>query len=197
MARRKPEPYVSYAEYLAVEAESDLRWEWVDGQMWAMAGGTPAHSAIGTNITGLLHSALRGRPCRPYNADLRLRVPASGLAFHPDVAVVCGPLVLDTEDPNAATNPTVLVEVLSKSTERLDRFDKFLHYRKLPSFRDYLLISQTEARVQHFRRNADGTWQLTEYTAGETVPITSIDVVLAVDEVYAGVDLGTSGAAGT
>jgi Uma2 family endonuclease len=194
MARRKPEPYVSYADYLAVEAESDLRWEWLDGQMWAMAGGTPAHSAIGTNIAGLLFLALRGRPCRPYNADLRLRVPASGLAFHADVAVMCGPPARDAEDPNAVTNPTVLVEVLSKSTERLDRFDKFLHYRKLPSFREYLLVSQTEARVQHFRKNDDGTWQLTEYTAGGVVPLASIDVALPVDEVYAGVPFAEAAA---
>lgn len=196
MARRKPEPYVSYADYLAVEAESDLRWEWLDGQMWAMAGGTPAHSAIGTNIAGLLFLALRGRPCRPYNADLRLLVPASGLAFHADVAVVWGPPARDAEDPNAVTNPTVLVEVLSKSTERLDRFDKFLHYRKLPSFREYLLVSQTEARVQHFRKNDDGTWQLTEYTTGGVVPLASIDVALPVDEVYAGVPFAEAAADG-
>ncbi len=191
MARtpRKGDPYVTYADYLALEAESDQRWAWLDGEVWAMSGGTPVHSEIGTNITILLGVALRGRKCRPYNADLRIRVPETGLAFHADVSVVCGPRAPDSEDPNAVTNPTVLVEVLSRSTERYDRSDKFGHYRRLASLRDYLLVSQAEARVEHYHRNEDGTWTLRDARAGDTVTLASIDVTLSVDDVYAGVTL--------
>ncbi len=112
-----------------------------------------------------------------------------GLAFHPDVSVVCGPRQLDPEDPNAVTNPTVIVEVLSKSTERYDRTDKLVHYRRIPSLRDYLLVSQTEVRVEHYRRNDDGTWTLRDVRAGESVALASLDVTLAIDDVYAGVTL--------
>jgi Uma2 family endonuclease len=114
------------------------------------------------------------------------------MAFHPDVSVVCGPRQLDTEDPNAVTNPTVIVEVLSKSTERYDRTDKLVHYRRIPSLRDYLLVSQTEVRVEHYRRNDDGTWTLRDVRDGESVALASLDVTLAIDDVYAGVTLPSS-----
>jgi Uma2 family endonuclease len=185
-------PYVTYADYLALEEDSDLRWAWLDGEVWAMSGGSPVHSELTTNVTLVLGAALRGRPCRPYDANLRVRVPASGMAFHPDVSVVCGPRQLDTEDPNAVTNPTVIVEVLSKSTERYDRTDKLVHYRRIPSLRDYLLVSQTEVRVEHYRRNDDGTWTLRDVRDGESVALASLDVTLAIDDVYAGVTLPSS-----
>lgn len=182
--------WISYAEYLALEASSSERWAWYDGEVWAMAGGTPTHSEISTNVTVQLGVLLRGRPCRPYNADLRVRVEATGLAFHPDVTVICGPRTLHPEDADAVTNPTVLVEVLSRSTEAYDRREKAHHYRLVPTLRDYLYLSQAEPRVEHYHRNDDGTWTLRDLRSGDAVDLVSLGVSLAVDDVYAEVSFG-------
>ena len=185
----KTKRYVTYDEYLALEAETDERYVWLDGEIWAAAEGTPTHSEIATNIVGLLFMRLQGKRCRPYNSDLRVRVAASGMAFRPDVTVVCGPREIDAQDATAVVNPTVLVEVLSRSTERYDRTEKLHHYRLIPSLRDYLLVSQVEARIEHYQRNEDGTWTLRDLGPGAAAHLAAIDVTLAVEDVYAGVDL--------
>jgi Uma2 family endonuclease len=111
----------SWAEYLALEASSNVKHEFLDGQIYGMAGGTPEHAALAAATIGILFGQLRGGPCRVYDADLRIRVLATSLATYPDAAVVCGPLERDPADPDGVTNPTLLVEVLSSSTEEYDR----------------------------------------------------------------------------
>lgn len=175
---------LSYAEYLALERETDVRHEFLDGQVWAMAGGTPQHSAIKTNIATLFRDALRGTSCRPYDSDLKVRVGATGLATYPDLTVICGRLERDTEDTNAAVNPVLIVEVLSKDTERWDRGGKFGHYRKLPSLRHYLLVSQTEVCVEHFERQESGLWLFGEHGLGDMVRLGGLDIELRVDPIY-------------
>jgi Uma2 family endonuclease len=132
----------------------------------------------------LLHAELRGRQCRVYTSDLRVRVLATGLATYPEVTVVCGQLAVDPDDANTAVNPVVLVEVLSASTETYDRDDKFVHYRQIPSLGEYVLVSH-DARQIEVRRRGQGDERTTErWAAGQTVALSSIPCELAVDEVY-------------
>ena len=145
------------AEYLALEASSNVKHEYLDGQIYGMAGGTPEHAALAAAVIGLLFPQLRRGRCRPLDADLRVRVAETGLATYPDVTVVCGARERDSVDGHAVTNPTLIVEVLSPSTESYDRGDKFEHYKCLPSLREYVLVSHRERRVEVWTRG-DGGW---------------------------------------
>lgn len=174
---------LTYLEYVDLERATDHRHEFLDGQARAMAGGSLRHSRIKVNVIGELRTALRGSPCRPYDSDLKLIVPATGLVTYPDAAVICGQPERHPDDPHAATNPALVVEVLSPSTEAWDRGGKFEHLGELPSLRHYLLVSQDRVRVTlHTRR--DGAWELTRYGAGERVTLEGIGVSLSVDALY-------------
>lgn len=175
---------LSYQDYLALERDTDTRHQFLDGEVFAMAGGTHRHSAAQANLLGLLFRGLWGRgPCRTYTSDLKVRVLATGLATYPDVTVICGRSVPDPEDPNATTNPTLLAEVLSPSTEAWDRGGKFDHYREIPSLQDYLLVDPNRPYVQHFQRQTDGSWRLTTHRASGS--LTVLGMTLALDELYA------------
>ena len=178
------EKRVSYVDDLAAEATSDVKHEWLDGEVWAMAGGTPEHSALAASVTIALGNALRGRPCRVFSSDLRIRSPEAGLATYPDVAVVRGRLETHPEDPDAATNPVVIVEVLGDSTEAIDRGKKLSHYRRLASLREVVFVSQHEPRLERYHRGDDGRWVLDEAGPGEAVELAAIGARLAVDDVY-------------
>lgn len=187
----QPGGRISFLEYLAHEAQADHKSEWYDGAIVAMAGGTISHARLSATVTGLLHAQLRGKRCTPYSSDLMLRVLATGLATYPDVTVICGPPEVDPESAHVVTNPTVLVEVLSDSTEAYDRGEKFVaHYQKIPSLRQYVLVSQREARIEVFHRNDDGSWTLHVHRRGDTAALTSIGCSLAVDEVFDEADVG-------
>jgi Uma2 family endonuclease len=147
----------SYADYLALEAASNVRHEFLNGYIYAMAGGTPEHAAVAAAITGLMFPQLRGKGCRAYNADLRVRTP-SGLATYPDVTIVCGASERHLEDQNAVTNPIVLIEMLSPSTEDYDRGDKFEHYKSLPSLRQLLLVSPQDQSIEMWTRSTGSRW---------------------------------------
>ena len=174
---------LSYEDYLAIEDEAAVRHEFLDGEVFAMAGGTIRHSALKSRLLGQAYAALRGRPCEAYDADLKLRVPETGLASYADLAVICGPPVPDAEDPNAATNPVLLAEVLSPSTEAWDRGGKFLHYQKLPTLRHYLLIDPNRPGIEHYERLEDGAWRYRFIGPGGVVA--ALDVQIAVDELFA------------
>lgn len=179
----------TYQDYLAIDAESDGKHEFYDGQVLAMSGGSPTHAQLATNLAIRLGSAVLGSPCRGYSSDLRVRVPASGLATYPDLSFVCGPFVAHPEDPDACTNPSVLVEVLSPSTEAYDRGEKFAHYRRLPSLQEYLLVAQDQQRIEQFSRGPDGGWLLVEHGPGAVLSLPCLNAELRVDEVYQGVEL--------
>ncbi len=178
---------MSYAEYAALVAASDVRYEYVNGEAFAMAGGTPRHSAICANALVALANALRGTPFRVYQSDLRVRVEATGLSTYPDVTVVCGPLETSPIDPHAAINPRVLVEVTGESTEAYDRGAKFRHYQGIASLTDYLVISADRKQVDHYRRQGDGAWLLIPVGANGTTSarIESVGATLSLDEIYA------------
>jgi Uma2 family endonuclease len=180
---RRQVPY-SYAEYVAFEASSNVKHEYLDGQIYAMAGGTPEHAALQMAAGGLLLSQLRGGPCRVYGSDLRVHTP-SGLATYPDVTVVCGPSERDAADSLAVTNPTLILEVLSRSTEDYDSGQKFEHYKTLRSLRQYVLVSHREHSMVVWTRGDDGTWQAATVREGEIAELTSIGARLDVRELYA------------
>lgn len=174
----------SYAEYLDLERETGVRHELLDGAVVAMAGGTLRHSRIKTNLAVCLGSALWSGPCEPYGSDAKIRVPASGLATYPDLAVISGPPERHPNDHHAATNPTALFEVLSRSTERWDRDGKFEHLRALESLRLYVLIKPDRPRVDVFERLDGGEWRFRAYGAGELIELGPIGAQLAVDDLY-------------
>lgn len=177
-------PRYTYAEYRRFEETNPARHEYLDGQILAMAGGTPAHARLQGSVLFQLERQLEGQPCQPFPSDLRVLVRATRLATYPDVTVVCGPIETDPEDPHAVVNPRVLVEVSSDSTEAYDRGEKLEHYRQIPTLREYVLISHRERRLEVHRREDDGTWRAIHSGSGEIVTLSSIGVELAVDDIY-------------
>ncbi len=184
MAQPAPVDRVTYAEYLAAEEKSDFKHEYLRGEVFAMAGGTIEQGALAAGMIGVLMRQLRDRPCRVYSSDVRVRIRETDLTTYPDISAVCGRLETDDEDNYAIVNPVLLVEVLSDSTEAYDRGEKAAHYRKLPSLREYVLVSQREARIEVFRRNEAGRWELYEARRGETIELASVGCSIDVDEVY-------------
>jgi Uma2 family endonuclease len=176
---------VRYAlkDYLSFEASSNVKHEYLAGQIYAMAGGTPEHAALAAAFLGQLYAQLRGGRCRAYDADLRIRVRATDLLTYPDVTIVCGPLERDDEDPVSAVNPTLLVEVLSDSTERYDRGVKFDHYQRLPSLKQYVLVSHRERSVEVWTR-ADDVWTCATAVDGQRAVLESIGASVDVRELY-------------
>lgn len=174
---------VSYGEYLALEASSEERHEYVAGVVLAMSGGTVEHGRLISRISHLLGRALDGRSCIVLPSDVRVRIRAAERATYPDLQIVCGQIERDADDEHAVVNPVVIIEVLSERTAESDRGDKFAAYRRLPSLREYVLVSQSERRVDVLHR--DGRrWQLDEYGRGESLTLESLDVSVPVDDVY-------------
>ncbi len=176
---------MTLAEYLAFEEASEEKHEYVNGYVYAMSGGSPDHAGIAASLIVALGNALAGRPRRVFTADLRVRVERTGASTYPDASVVCGKLETSKTDPQATTNPTVIFEVLSPSSEAYDRGAKANHYRQIPSLREYVLISPEERRVEVQRLNAQGLWELRFFGSGEQVELASLDVRLSVDALYA------------
>ena len=176
----------TYAEYLAHEAASNVKHEYLSGEIYAMAGGSPAHAELSVAVSSALRAQLRDASCRVFSSDLRVRVAATGLATYPDVTVVCGSLERDGESGDTVLNPRVLVEVLSDSTERYDRGEKFEHYKRIPALEEYVLVSQKATHIELWRRDG-ASWRRHEAGAGESVTLESIGCTLDVDELYRGV----------
>ena len=174
--------HYTYAEYLALERDATVKHEYLDGEIYAMAGGTPDHAALAATIIGLLGARLPPG-CRVFTSDLRVRIPATGLSTYPDAAVVCGRTERAADDALAVVNPVLLVEVTSHSTEEYDRGEKLRHYQQVASVREVLFASHREPRLTLHRRAGDG-W--TEVTAGSgsSLVLDSVGAALAVDEVY-------------
>jgi Uma2 family endonuclease len=178
-------------EYYALEREAQYKSEYYKGEIFAMSGGTARHSLISANVIREVGNLLKRKPCRAYESNLRVKVIPTGLRTYPDASVFCGPLQFDDEDPagETATNPTVLFEVLSKSTEAYDRGRKFDQYRQVESLRAYVLVSQAEAQVEIYQRQPDGNWLLhVEKGLQAVLQIPAIGIDLPLSEVYDGVD---------
>lgn len=187
MADPATRPRYGFGEYVRVEQGSTVKHEFLDGEIFAMAGGTPQHAAIAANVIAALHRQLASGACRVYSSDLRVRVPATGLTTYPDVSVVCGDRETDPQDPNTVINPTLLVEVLSPSTAAYDRGEKLAHYRQIPSLREVVLVDHAEPRLELWRRTVQG-FVRTEHRGSEAVTLASVGATLNVSELYMGAD---------
>lgn len=179
---------MSYDDYLALERATGVRHEWLDGQVYAMAGGTLTHAELAAAVLRELGNLALLCGCRAFSSDAKVRVLATELATYPDASMVCGPIATDPTDRHAMTNPALLVEVLSENTEKYDRGEKFAHYRRLASLKDYVLVSQHTRRIEVYSREGDH-WALRVAEAGGSAPLTALDGALSVDRVYAGVEL--------
>lgn len=178
-------------EYLAIEREAEYKSEYLAGEIYAMVGASRQHNRIVTNCVGELRQQLKGRPCWVYSNDLRVKVNPTGLYTYPDVVVTCGGERFEDAQQDTLLNPLVIIEVLSKSTESYDRGEKFEHYRKLDSLMEYLLIAQDKQHLEHYIRQPDSQWLLSETSNLEDrVHLPSIECELALAEVYDKVDIG-------
>jgi Uma2 family endonuclease len=184
MSLPAPRHRYTFAEYLELEDIARVRHEFYDGEIYAMAGGTPEHAAMAAAITLQLGRQLEATPCRVYSLDLRVRVLATGLATYPDVTVVCGPSARDPESATHVTNPRLVVEVTSPSTADYDRSEKLQHYQQIPSLAAIVLVAHEQSRIELWTRGGTG-WERRAFGAGEAVPLEAIACELTVDDVYA------------
>ena len=179
---------MSEEEYLVREPEAEYRSEFRQGRVYAMFGGSEAHSLLIGNVFAGIHPQLRGRPCKVHMSDMRTKVAAAGLYTYPDVMVVCGKSVFDAKDKYALINPTVIVEVLSPSTEAYDRAEKFAHYKKLDSLSTYVLVSQQKVQVERFTREGAEWPALKLHSLDDTLDLPSIGCRVSLREIYDKVD---------
>lgn len=177
----------SYETYLTLEKESEQKYEFHDGFISAMAGGTPEHSLIAGNFILAIGRFLldNSKNCAAYTSDLRVRIEATNRTYHPDAAVICGKADRSAKDTLAVTNPVLILEVLSDSTSSFDRGTKFSHYRTLPSLREYVLISQSEPMVDTYYRTEEGTWIINTVTdLDSTVAFQSLGCEVNMRDIY-------------
>lgn len=175
-------PRLSFEEFLRLEELNASKHEWLNGITYMMAGGTFEHGRLVDNVLVTLRQRLKGQRCQPYSGNFLVRTP-SGLGAYPDVMVFCGEIQGDVADPQrAATNPTVIVEVLSDSTEEYDRGEKFENYKSVPSFEEYVLVHQNKRAFEVFSRK-DG-WTRHAAGPGESIELVSLGIQLSVDEIY-------------
>lgn len=174
--------HYTYTEYLALEETSLVKHEYLAGEIYAMAGGSPDHAALAGALIGILRGQLPPG-CRSFTSDLRVRIAATGLSTYPDATIVCGPTERSAEDPLAVTNPVVLVEVTSPSTEEYDQGEKLRHYKSLPSLREVLIVSHRRPELTLHRRDAGG-WTTVAVGPGQALRLESVQARVDVDDVY-------------
>jgi Uma2 family endonuclease len=181
--------YISNAEYLAVEERTGIRHEWFNGRVYAMAGAAPDHNTAVLNIGTSLNVQLRGRPCRPWATDQRVKIAATDLKTYPDVLVACPPHEWDEELPHPLLNPSVIIEV--PSTAAYDWGETFDHYRRLPSLTDYLLVWTERVHVDHYRRQENNDWLLhIAESLEETLYLEGVGCRLSLAEIYERIEFG-------
>jgi Uma2 family endonuclease len=184
-----PQAFSTPDEYLALDRAAEFKSEYHAGLILAMAGASEAHNIISLNVAAELRARLRCGPCRPFSADLRVRVGEADLYAYPDVVVVRGERQYADGRRDVLLNPTLIVEVLSSTTEAYDRGEKFKGYQTLESLQEYLLIAQDQPHVEQYTRQADGRWTLSEAAdLAAVLHLSSIGCVLVLTEVYDGVD---------
>ena len=184
----KPQGLLSREEYLALERRGEEKHEYLAGELVAMVGASFRHNLIQTRVLASLYQQLRGRPCEVTPSDLRVTVGALGIYTYPDVTVVCGEPQFEDAEQDTLLNPTVLIEILSPSTESYDRGKKFQPYRLIPTFREYLLIAQDQPLIEHYVRQAHNRWLLATFEQlGDVIALDSIACTLALADVYAGI----------
>lgn len=175
-------------EYLEFDANAEGRYEYFDGEVFEMGGGSPEHSLLGNRMGRLLGNKLEPKGCSVYNSEAQIKVPSLLPYRYADVSVVSGKAEYEEiGNQRLLTNPILIVEVLSDSTEKFDKGDKFKAYKSIPSFREYLLISQDKRFVTLYTKYNEKFWFQSEYVTGETLKLESLDIELSVDEIYEGI----------
>ena len=179
-------------EYLAFEETSEVRHEFIDSQIYAMTGGSANHDLITNAINYLLYARLLDTNCLIHSAGMRVQVNATRYLY-PDVSALCEEPVYTNEKRNSLTNPSVIIEVLSDSTEKYDRGEKFNYYRSIESIQEYILVSQHQMQIEQYVRQANGNWMLKIYTApDETLMLTPLNVALSLSDIYRQVDFSAA-----
>jgi Uma2 family endonuclease len=181
----QPSPHLTIEKYLAYERASLDKHEYFDGALFALAGASEQHNLISVNVLSGLHSQLRQRPCTVYPSDMRVKVERISLYTYPDVTIVCGQTQFEDEHRDTLLNPTVIIEVLSPSTEGYDRGKKFQNYRTIASLVEYMLIAQDAVHVEHYVRQSDRRWLLSEANEVDAViDLSALGCSLALADIY-------------
>ncbi len=191
------EPLIAYnkskfteEEYLQMEKESPTKNEYFRGEIFAMAGASNRHNVLFSNLFIALGIQLKGKPCKPYGSDLRIHIPENTLYTYPDISIICGDIVPAKTDVDTAVQPTVLLEILSPSTKNYDLGGKFALYRDIPTLREYVVIDSESIRVQSFRINKEGRWELEDLRSLDAILyIPIVKVSIPMNEVYEGTKL--------
>jgi Uma2 family endonuclease len=191
------EPAVAYGkkkltieEYLEFESASVEKHEYYQGEIFAMSGPKVPHNIIAVNILSILKQKLKGKSCRPFNSDQRIHIPSNTLFTYPDISIICGEIITRDNDDWNIINPSVLFEVLSKSTQSYDRGDKFNLYRSISTLKEYILVDSATIKIEAYRINSGGHWELEEYESiGDTLLVKTIETAVALNEIYEGVKL--------
>ena len=176
---------IPVAEYLKLELDSNIRHEYIAGQVYAMTGGSREHDQIIVNILTRLRTDLRGSGCRVFSSNMKVRIEVLDLFYYPDISVTCDP---QDREKYFNRRPCLIVEVLSPSTTRIDRNEKLHNYRQLESLREYVLVSQTEMKVEIYRKDQSGNWNLQTLNAGDMMELESVGVAMAIAEIYEDVE---------
>ncbi|MDQ3035487.1 MAG: Uma2 family endonuclease [Myxococcota bacterium] len=188
-----PRQLISEAGYLAFERTAAEKHEYVNGEMYAMAGGSPLHAAIAASLARILGNALVGSRCGVASSDLRVHVRSTGLYTYPDLTVVCDRVQRHPDDDTVIVNPTLIVEILSASTEAYDRGAKFRHYEHIPSLAEYLLVSADGRRLEHFRRLESEQWLRTVADADDdpesTLELPALGARITLRELLQGLEI--------
>ena len=184
-----PKTKLTPEEYLEMERKAEFKSEYFNGEVFMMAGARRNYNKAATNISGLVWQHLKGKNCESYLNDMRVLVPKTGLYTYPDDVVVCGEPKFQDRVFDTLLNPTLIVEVLSDSTESYDRGKKFAHYRSIESLQEYVLVSVDEARIEKYVRRGDGFWFFTEAVGLEAaIEFSAIECKIALAEVYDKID---------
>lgn len=180
-----PHQYVTIQQYFALEETADIKHEYYRGSISAMTGASARHNLIVANIIATLHGQLRGSSCRVFPSDLRLKIEQTGLYTYPDISVICGTIQFDEGRQDTVSNPIVLIEVLSPSTENYDRGKKFEHYRTIEPLQEYIVVAQDRVHIEHYIRQDQHRWLLVDFLAvDQVVKIGAINCELPLESVY-------------
>jgi len=185
-----PKRKYTLEEYFELDKNAEGNFEYFDGEIFEMSGVSPEHATIEMNLAEMLNPVARKRDCRAFPANLRIKVPVLPTYRYPDLSVVCGETVfVEIQGLQCLVNPTLIVEVLSESTEFYDRGEKYRQYKSIESFREYLLVSQNDKFITLFQKHNERFWLQSDYVAGETLHLNTLDLDLGVEEVYQGVEI--------
>ena len=182
---------ISIEEYLEMENAAVEKSEYYKGEIFAMSGAKVPHNIIAGNLFIGLGLKLKGKKCKPFNGDQRIHIPSNTLFTYPDISIICGEIITLNNDDYNVLHPTVIIEVLSRSTKNYDRGEKFKLYRDIPTLKEYILVDSQSIHIETFRLNENGHWELQEYNLlSDVIIIKAIDETVSLSEIYDGVRIG-------